>query len=125
MEDWLQRCSCPGAPRAKDIHQRTREETERRRTLTKDALDEVVASNPEGKVAIISALEAAYSHRGLELSNFERESIPGVVEARLAPRPINQLLGLKAIGNMGFHLVREVRNLLRSERNAGTGEDSD
>ena len=123
FDDWMELCSCPGAPWAKGIHRSTKEESETRKALTKEAIEEVINSQPKGREEIIRALEQAYERRGIDLLNIERESLPDVVEARLAPRPLNQLLAMKAIGGIGFHLVREIRRILSDDGGSTSDQD--
>jgi hypothetical protein len=119
----MERCTCPGAAWAKDIHQEVVEESSNRQALAKEAIDEVVDSRPSNRQSIVRALEEAYSRRGIELSNVERTSVPDVVQARLAPRPVNQFLAFKALGNLGVSLIREVRNALKNDGDSQAAQD--
>jgi hypothetical protein len=107
----------------KEACRTSREQSETRKSLVAEAVDEVVAEQPIGRDEILQAIEEAYRRRGIELSNIERVSLVDVVEVRLASGPAKQALGLKAIGGVLFNTVREIARAVAEDR--GNSAESD
>jgi hypothetical protein len=119
----MDRCSCPGAPRAKDIYRTTKEESENHKKLVVEAIDEVVERQPSGRDEILQAAEEAFQRRRIEFSKIERDYVPDVVQSRLAARPMKELLAFKALGGLGVNLVREIRRLISEDRHLTADDD--
>jgi hypothetical protein len=123
FDDWMERCLCPGATWSKDRFRSNEEEHRIRKALVAEVVDEVVEGRPTGRDETLQALEEACQRREVELSNIERQSLPDLVQARLAPRPAKDLLAIKALGGLGFNLIREIRKILSEDEGPAVDED--
>jgi hypothetical protein len=123
FDDWMDRCSCPGATSPKDIYRRIEEEHKNRKALVAESVDEVVGKKPTGRDETLQALEEAYQRRGMELRNIERKSLPDVIHTRLASRPAKDILAIRALGGLGFNLIREIRKILSQDEGPTTDEN--
>jgi hypothetical protein len=94
-----------------------------RKALVAEAVDEVVEKKPTRRGETLQALEEAYQSRGIELSNIEQKSLPEVIQTRLASRPAKDVLAIRALGGLGFNLIREIRKILSEAEGPMADED--
>jgi hypothetical protein len=108
-DEWIERCTCPGAARSKEIWRTSKEDADHHKEAAKVAFDEVLMAKPIGREETEFALETAYRRHGIELGSIERDYLPEMAQARLASRPQKDVLAIKALGRFGLSMVRAFR----------------